>query len=346
MLKNVRVQNEQKKWASFGSKATVQQQQNTQPINSPKFVIFLKPIRFQVRSLCTSFRPNDLEPKRSPESIRDEKDQKHGIFSVPVRVQIRARPRLDSESDDSSDRTFDGSGDLVENPLTCFVAWGLKHDPYIWLAYNGTDPVQLQMPRDVSRMIHPKIETTRAARNLEVKVYSRGGIEDSAMLTSKCFQMLYMEEAPVIVYVVDIRSGRCSLSRIDKDKRSLESCFGWVHPQPKITLSGCFESSACQLIAKKIQEVENVYKEYTIGIFKVEFQINLIPTPMEVINLEQSDCGLCRPVGSYPRPKWGIVGRVRRERTNQDGVLSGHDDEKVTVVWVRGLIGLRLGRSV
>ncbi|KAJ9553187.1 LOW QUALITY PROTEIN: hypothetical protein OSB04_017232 [Centaurea solstitialis] len=107
--------------------------------------------------------------------------------------------------------------------------------------------------------------------------------------------------------------------------------------------------SFIELIAKKIQEVENVYKEYTIGIFEVEFQINLIPNPTKVINvmigmdlLSRNQVIVVCAVGSYPRPKWGIVGRVRLERTNQDGVLSGRDDEKVTSVWVRGLIGLLL----
>ncbi|KAJ9558282.1 hypothetical protein OSB04_012896 [Centaurea solstitialis] len=101
-------------------------------------------------------------------------------------------------------------------------------------------------------MIHPKIETARAARNLEVKVYSRGGIEDSAMLTSKRFQMLYMEEEPVIVYVWLLR----------------EQCLVFL-----------------EFIAEKIQKVENVYKEYAIGIFEVEFRINLIPNPTKVNNV-------------------------------------------------------------
>ncbi|KAJ9547183.1 hypothetical protein OSB04_019726 [Centaurea solstitialis] len=168
--------------------------------------------------------------------------------------------------------------------------------------------------------IDPKIETTRATRNLEVKVFIRGGIEDSAMLTSKHSRMLYMER----------RVGDCLRDGYQERK---------MLPKPRLLRKQCLK--LLEFIVKKIQEVENVYKEYTIGIFEVEFRINLIPNPTES---EPSDCGLCRPVGSYPRPKWGIVGRVRRERTNQDGVLSGRDDEKVTAVWVRGIIGLRHGR--
>lgn len=46
-------------------------------------------------------------------------------------------------------------------------------------------------------MIGPKIETALAARNLEVKVYSRGRIEDATMWTSKRFQMPYLREGRV-----------------------------------------------------------------------------------------------------------------------------------------------------
>ncbi|KAJ9547200.1 hypothetical protein OSB04_019743 [Centaurea solstitialis] len=39
-----------------------------------------------------------------------------------------------------------------------------------------------------------------------------------------------------------------------------------------------------------------------------------------------------RLVGSYPRPKWGIVGRIRRKRANQDGITFGCDDETANVL--------------
>ncbi|KAJ9538791.1 hypothetical protein OSB04_031524 [Centaurea solstitialis] len=100
------------------------------------------------------------------------------------------------------------------------------------------------------------IETTLAARNLEAKVYSRSGIEDAAMWTSKRFQMLYLKER---------RVGDC---------------------------------------------LRDGYLER-----------KMFPTP----------------VGSCPRTKWGIVGRVRRKRANQDDDLFGCDDEKVPTAWVHGL---------
>lgn len=43
--------------------------------------------------------------------------------------------------------------------------------------------------------------------------------------------------------------------------------------------------SSKEFLAEKIQEVENVYNEYTIEIFEVEFRVNLIPIPTKVINV-------------------------------------------------------------
>ncbi|KAJ9544327.1 hypothetical protein OSB04_024034 [Centaurea solstitialis] len=40
-----------------------------------------------------------------------------------------------------------------------------------------------------------------------------------------------------------------------------------------------------EFIAEKIQEVENVYKEYTVEIFEVKFRINLISSSMKEINV-------------------------------------------------------------
>ncbi|KAJ9544621.1 hypothetical protein OSB04_024328 [Centaurea solstitialis] len=40
-----------------------------------------------------------------------------------------------------------------------------------------------------------------------------------------------------------------------------------------------------EFIAEKIQEVENVYNEYTVEIFKVKFWINLISSSMKEINV-------------------------------------------------------------
>ncbi|KAJ9561484.1 hypothetical protein OSB04_006644 [Centaurea solstitialis] len=60
---------------------------------------------------------------------------------------------------------------------------------------------------------------------------------------------------------------------------------------------GYLESSACHyriFIAEKIQEVENVYKEYTREIFEVEFWINLISSSMKEINISTSCEDPCR----------------------------------------------------
>ncbi|KAJ9542168.1 hypothetical protein OSB04_028674 [Centaurea solstitialis] len=155
--------------------------------------------------------------------------------------------------------------------------------------------------------------------NLKAKVNSRGGIEDAAMLTSTCSQMPYLGER---------RTDDC-LRDGYQDRKTL--------PTPRAVLV------VTRFIAEKIQEVENVYKGYTVEIFEVEFRINLISSSMKEIYMTiDTDW----PVGSYPRPKWGIVGRVWRKRANQDGVLFGCDDETVPVAWVHGLFSLRLRRSV
>ncbi|KAJ9565976.1 hypothetical protein OSB04_001942 [Centaurea solstitialis] len=105
-------------------------------------------------------------------------------------------------------------------------------------------------------MIDPKIETTRAARNLEVKVFSRGGIEDSAMLTLKHSRMLYMER----------RAGDCLRGGYQERK---------MLPKPRAV------PEAFRGHSREDPGGRNVYKEYTIGIFEVEFRINLIPNPTE-----------------------------------------------------------------
>ncbi|KAJ9539197.1 hypothetical protein OSB04_031930 [Centaurea solstitialis] len=144
-------------------------------------------------------------------------------------------------------------------------------------------------------MIDPKIETALAARNPEAKVCSRGGIEDTAMLTSKRFPN-------------DLFKGK-------KDRAVLV---------------------VTEFIAEKIQEVENVYKEYTVEILEGEFRINLLSSSMKEINASWF----------VFKAHVGIVGRVRRKRANQDGVLFGCDEEMVPTACVHGLFSLRLRRSV
>ncbi|KAJ9561266.1 hypothetical protein OSB04_006426 [Centaurea solstitialis] len=112
-----------------------------------------------------------------------------------------------------------------------------------------------------------KIETTLTARNLEARVYGRGGIEDATMWTSKRFQMPYLKERI---------SGDCLCDGYQERK---------MFPTLVVNLNVVVDSSWNKPIAKKIQKVENVYKDYTIEIFEVEFQINLIPIPTKEIGV-------------------------------------------------------------
>ncbi|KAJ9544328.1 hypothetical protein OSB04_024035 [Centaurea solstitialis] len=176
------------------------------------------------------------------------------------------------------------------------------------------------------------METALNARNLEAKVCSIGGIEDAAMLTSKRFQMPYLRER---------RTDDCLRGGYQERK---------TVPAPVLDLNRAV-LVVTEFIAEKIKEVENVYKEYTVEIFEVDFRINLISGCMKKINvmidmdwLTIVDCA-CQLV-RIPGPKWGIIGRVRRKRAHHDGILFGCDDETVPVAWVHELFSLRLRRSV
>ena len=43
--------------------------------------------------------------------------------------------------------------------------------------------------------------------------------------------------------------------------------------------------SFIEFIAERIQEVENVYKDYAVEIFEVEFRVNLISSSMKEIDM-------------------------------------------------------------